>query len=289
MKNPILIALLACVFAGCVDTQNPNGVAGDLPDDTSSLVVPPSGGSGSSGGPGGAITNFTVSTYADGSPLPVTFKIDCSRLQDPSKLDCKQFIEITARESFPALRKITGVKLESRCPTLTYTIYNQSDWPYGGAGGMSLGDCTVAYLVDVLDAKYFDASFGVYDVHELLHQHQYGLPELLNDAHPFFSSTMAEAQRLIGDTYSYQQSQSQMSQAVASTVAPAVCRQAQYKVESRLYLGSSNVVYGFYQNLRPDITDTSLQVSYQLYLASGQDSAVKTQLRDAGCAVNFPR
>ena len=54
------------------------------------------------------------------------------------KLPFYDFAANQACKVFPAYRKITGIKLEQRCPTITYTIYDQDNFPH--AGGATVCD-----------------------------------------------------------------------------------------------------------------------------------------------------
>ena len=147
---------------------------------------------------------FMVSSCPGQGRLPVRFQVDCSHLTDPaSKQLCRPFIENQACKVFPAYRKITGIKLEDKCTSILFTIYQDSNWPHPkGEGGLAL-NCAVDYLEQYSVKFRKDSKIGPYDVHELLHEYQLTLGPLPS-VHPLFSSGMAEATRAVGDDEQYQ-------------------------------------------------------------------------------------
>src|SRR5262249_33298001 len=142
---------------------------------------------------------FMVSSCPGQGRLAVRFQVDCSHLTDPaSKQLCRPFIENQACKVFPAYRKITGIKLEDKCTSILFTIYQDSNWPHPkGEGGLAL-NCAVDYLEQYSVKFRKDSKIGPYDVHELLHEYQLTLGPLPS-VHPLFSSGMAEATRAVGD------------------------------------------------------------------------------------------
>jgi hypothetical protein len=98
---------------------------------------------------------------------------------------------------------------------------------------------------------------------------------------------MAEAQRLIGDNFMYNESVTAMSSEANGTWT--LCKQEQAKIESQQYLANSSVVYGYYKNITPNISDSSTLVDYVLFLASGKDRNVLSALSSVSCPTNFPK
>jgi hypothetical protein len=154
----------------------------------------------------------SVSSCPGGSKLPVTLQIDCSHVtSEADKQLCRPFIENQACRVFPAYRKITGIHLENTCKAIKFTIYEDSNWPHPkGEGGLAL-QCGVDYLAQYSIRSHPKAKSGPYDVHELLHEYQLALGAL-PDAHVLFSSSMAEAQREIGETDDYDRSLKNMKE-----------------------------------------------------------------------------
>jgi hypothetical protein len=225
-------------------------------------------------------------------PLPVRFSIDCSHIADPEKKRfCRPFIENVACRAFKAYRKITGIKLETRCPLLTYTIYENRDWPHKGvgAGGMSY-KCQVNYLAQYSILRRSD--LGPYDVHEILHHYHFGLPPLPNQ-HSLFEPAMLEAMREIGDQRGYNQA---LERAKASLTwilgkeqgkvppLPQVsCYAAQTAMETSLYVEQSKSVYRFYRELDRRPLDANVRLGKLLFETSGRKADVANFLSGHGC------
>jgi hypothetical protein len=225
--------------------------------------------------------------------LPVRFSIDCSHIADSQKNRfCRPFIENVACKVFKAYRKITGIKLESRCPRLTYTIYeNQGDWPHkgSGAGGLSY-KCQVDYM-----ARYSilrRSELGPYDVHEILHHYHFSLPALPNQ-HSLFEPAMLEAMREIGDQRGYNQAlewakarlthvlgKEQKTDSPSSEVS---CYAAQTAMETSLYVEQSQNVYRFYRELDRRPMDAKVRLGKLLFEVSGRKAEVAGFLSSHGC------
>jgi hypothetical protein len=199
----------------------------------------------------------TVANCPGQAKLPVTFKIDCSNVKDPaSKQLCAPFIRNQACKVFPAYRKITGINLETICPSITFTIYDTGDWPHGNgdAGGLA-GYCAVQYLAQY--SVQMKSAIGPYDVHELLHEYQIVLGALPAQ-HILFGSSMAEATREIGDAQGYavaiariKHDSTTLEAALEKGTIQAAdkCPLAETVMEETLYLEKSDNVYQFYRRL----------------------------------------
>jgi hypothetical protein len=199
----------------------------------------------------------TVANCPGQAKLPVTFKIDCSNVREPAtKQLCAPFIRNQACKVFPAYRKITGINLETICPSITFTIYDADNWPHGNgdAGGLA-GYCKVQYLAQY--SIQMKSAIGPYDVHELLHEYQIVLGALPT-AHILFGSSMAEATREIGDAQGYADAIAKIKHD-ATTLETAFekgtiqaadkCPLAETVMEETLYLEKSDTVYQFYRRL----------------------------------------
>lgn len=139
------------------------------------------------------------------SPFPSALASIALGSRTPQKRQlCRPVIENVACKVLLAYRKITGIKLEARCPALTYTIYQDAgDWPHKdiGACGFSY-KCQVDYMAQY--SILWRSDLGPYDVHEILHHYHFGLPPLPNQ-HSLFGPAMLEARREIGDERGYGQ------------------------------------------------------------------------------------
>jgi len=187
-------------------------------------------------------------------------------LTDPaSKQLCRPFIENQACKVFPAYRKITGIKLEDKCKSILFTIYEDANWPHPkGEGGLAL-NCAVDYLEQYSVKFRKDSKLGPYDVHELLHEYQL-LVGPLPSMHPLFASSMAEATRVVGDDEQYQleikrmrAESKRLHDELASgkyASAPNQCSIAQTQTEESLYLENPKLVSMFYLKL-PSATGAS--------------------------------
>jgi hypothetical protein len=236
--------------------------------------------------PSFAQDRFTVQGCPKIFELPVRFSIDCSGVSDPAeKKLCLPFIENVACKVFPAYREITGMKLESICPSIKYSIYDQDKFPHpAGEGGLAL-HCAVDYVADYSIA--FRSKLGPYDVHEILHEYQMMLGAL-PDAHVLFSSSMAEAIRLIGDAETYSTRLSQMKEESARLNETAnSCKLAEISLEESLYLQNPKVVYAYYRKLQlgmeHDIALRQARFNRMFYLVSGDQASVRQFLLDRGC------
>jgi hypothetical protein len=78
----------------------------------------------------------TITACPSQTTIPVKFVVDCSHVKDAATRQlCSPFIANQACKVFPAYRKITGIRLEQRCPTITYTIYDKDNFPHAGGAG----------------------------------------------------------------------------------------------------------------------------------------------------------
>lgn len=229
---------------------------------------------------------FTVQGCPKLFQLPVSFSVDCSGVSDPvEKKLCLPFIENVACKVFPAYREITGLKLETICPAIKYRIYDADKFPHpAGEGGLAL-PCAVDYVADY--SIDFRSKLGPYDVHEILHEYQMMLGAL-PDAHVLFSSSMAEAIRLIGDGETYSTRLSQMKEESARLNATAsTCRLAQIAVEESLCLQNPKSVYAYYRKLKlgmeTNIPAREARFNRMFYLVSSDQASVRQFLLDHGC------
>jgi hypothetical protein len=238
----------------------------------------------------------TISSCPGQTKTPVTFQIDCSHVHDPAVKElCRPFIENQACKVFPAYRKITGISLENTCKSIKFTIYDDENWPHPkGEGGLAL-QCGVDYLAKYSLQAHPRSTIGPYDVHELLHEYQLALGAL-PDAHVLFSSSMAEATRLIGETSDYQQTFNNMKAeaprlaqelADGKIAGPKQCTVAETQVEETLYLENSRSVFAFYRKLavswNPSQADREIRFNRMFYLVSGPQPEVRQFLIKNGC------
>lgn len=242
-----------------------------------------------------------VSSCPGQGKLPVAFQIDCSHLADAATRQlCRPFIENQACKVFPAYRKITGIKLEDKCKSIKFTIYEDANWPHPKSeGGLAL-NCAVDYLaqysVKARANSRTNSKIGPYDVHELLHEYQFALGPLPS-MHPLFSSSMAEAARQVGDDEQYQRDIKQMQaeskrlhdELVAGkyAAAPNQCSIAQTQVEESLYLKNSKLVAMFYLKLPPaggsSQAERDARFNHMFYVVSSADPEVRKMLTEHGC------
>lgn len=237
-----------------------------------------------------------VSSCRGQGRLPVAFQIDCSHLTDKATRQlCRPFIENQACKVFPAYRKITSIKLEDKCKSIKFTIYEDANWPHPNAGGLAL-NCAVDYLAQYSVKSRANSKIGPYDVHELLHEYQFALGPLPS-MHPLFASSMAEATRRVGDDEQYQRDIRQMHTESKRlhdelnkgkyAAAPNQCSIAQTQVEESLYLKNSRFVTMFYLKL-PRARGTSqaerdARFNRMFYVVSSADPEVKKMLTEHGC------
>ncbi len=240
---------------------------------------------------------ITVSSCPGQSALPVTFQIDCSHLTDPAtKQLCRPFIENQACKVFPVYRKMTGIKLEDKCKSLKFTIYEEANWPHPkGEGGLAL-NCAVDYLAQYSVKFRKDFKLGPYDVHELLHEYQFALGPLPS-MHPLFSSSMAEATRAVGDDQQYQREIKNMqaeSQRLHDELEsgkyaslPIQCSLAQTQIEESLYLENPKLLPMFYLKLPPakgnSQAERDARFNRMFFVVSSAKPEVKKFLTDHGC------
>jgi len=237
-----------------------------------------------------------------GSKIPVTFSIDCSHVSSDEWLACEAYIQNVACLSFPAYEKMTKVHLENRCPKIQYTIYTSKQWPHKNipAGGLSY-DCKTDYVdSDSIENGEFMLPSGAYDAHEILHQFQTTM-NLNNTAeHPLFTSSMAEAMKLVGDKAGFandiQKIQSEHDNLINHPkLIAGVCSTAQFVEEEGLYLKDNKNIYKLYSDLLSQNLPASAPpgvyvdayyetfVSKALYEVSGSDNNVKEYLINNGC------
>ena len=239
----------------------------------------------------------TVSSCPGQSSLPVSFQIDCSHLTDTAtKQLCRPFIENQACKVFPAYRKITGIKLEDKCKSIKFTIYEDANWPHPkGEGGLAL-HCQVDYLEKYSVKFRSNSKMGPYDVHELLHEYQFALGPLPS-MHPLFSSSMAEATRAVGDDEQYQRDIKNMqneSQRLHDELEsgkyaslPNQCSLAQTQVEESLYLENNRLLSMYYLKLPPakgnSQAERDARFNRMFFVVSSAKPEVKKFLTDHGC------
>jgi hypothetical protein len=203
----------------------------------------------------------TVTTCPSQTTIPVKVVVDCSHVKDDAtRRLCVPFAANQACKVFPAYRRITGIRLEQRCSTLTYRLYDKNNFPHGGiAGGMSY-DCRVDYMAQYALLPSRHSQLGPYDVHEILHHYQMTSNELagMTAVHPLFVTSMLEAEREIGDSLSYESSLAALKaelpglreQLKDGTVKPKDrCALARAVIEDELYLQDRKNVYRFYNEL----------------------------------------
>jgi hypothetical protein len=234
-----------------------------------------------------------VSSCPQKRHIPVEFKIDCSHLEDPAirKL-CGPFGENQACKVFPAYRKITGIDVERFCSTVSYTLYDRSNWPYGPAGGVSFR-CRIDQLAEYALLSNAKSAIGPHEFHEMLHQYQMAHKTLgqLTAFHPLFSSSMLEAMRELGESEAYELGYGRLRRDIqrmqtsldkGTIKATNMCRIAQAVVEEGLYLRDRNNVYKFYRALANGAgRDPAEQMSAMLNALSG--GAVRQFLLTHGC------
>jgi hypothetical protein len=242
---------------------------------------------------------INVASCPDQPKLPVVFQIDCSHITDPAvKKQCGPFIRNQACKVFPAYRAITGIRLENRCKSLKFTIYEDENWPHPkGEGGLAL-ECAVDYLAKYSVQFRADSPIGPYDVHELLHEYHLAIGPLPNP-HILFGSSMAQAMQRVGDLKEYdvriknmqEESQRLAEELKAGKIKPAErCFIAQTQLEERLYLENRKNVSIFYLKLMPQMEMTPSQAqrearfSRMLLTVAGGKPEVRQFLIENGCS-----
>jgi hypothetical protein len=203
----------------------------------------------------------TMTTCPSQNSIPVKFVVDCTHVKDAATRQlCGPFIANQACKVFPAYRRITGIRLEQRCPTVTYTIYDQDNFPHaGGAGGMSY-KCQIDHMAQYALQQWANSRIGPYEVHEILHHYQMTSKELagMTVAHPLFESSMVEAEGEAGDKAMHDKFLESLKAEIPQlraklekgTVKPTdQCKLARTVIEGELYLENSKNVYKFYGKL----------------------------------------
>lgn len=240
----------------------------------------------------------TIAACPSQATIPVKFVVDCSHVKDAETRQlCAPFIANQACKVFPAYRKITGIRLEQRCPTISYTIYDKDNFPHGGgAGGMSY-NCQIDHMAQYALQQWADSKIGPYEDHEILHHYQMTSKELegMTAAHPLFEPSMAEAQREVGDDVFYNRFlgylKNEMPQLRAQfqkgTVKPAdQCKLARVIIAGELYLEDRQNAYQFYSRLASvapkDVADRDARFNAMLNDVSG--GKAKEFLTSHGCA-----
>jgi len=241
-----------------------------------------------------AQTKFSISKCPDG-PLPLPITIDCSHTKDPAaQAACRPFLETTACKVFPAYRQITGIKMEDFCKTFQYVIYDQDNWPYtsAGAGGMTIG-CNVSYQARYSVLSSF--AMGPYDVHEILHGYHHGIGRV-PDQHVLFSSSMAEAIRVIGDDATYRKRLQSISDETKNLekefqedkIKPQDrCKVANTLFDELLYLKNTNIVSEYYAWLlqHPEKGKENPQVRFNRMFNAVSKGEARRFMAQHGCDV----
>jgi hypothetical protein len=203
---------------------------------------------------------IVVSSCPQKQHIPVEFKIDCSHLEESATRNlCVPFAENQACKVFPVYRKITGIDVERLCPTIIYTLYDRSNWPYSVAGGISFR-CRIDELAEYALRSNEKSAIGPHEVHEILHQYQMAHKTLdqVTAFHPLFSSSMLEAERELGNSEAYEMGYGRLKREIqgmqtslgnATIQAVDRCRIAQAVIEEGLYLQDKSNVYQFYRTL----------------------------------------
>lgn len=237
-----------------------------------------------SSGCGEKIT-YAVNQCPNGSVLPITFEIDCSEVNGESK-DCKNYLDNTACNLYPAFQKITQLPLTNRCPSLWYGIYPQNKWGMQVAGFSTAPDCKM-FWVDTHSILSYKQGGVPYDAHELLHEIQFQLTSLNSFNHSLFVTTVLEAQRL-GDPESYQDALSSVKMYYEDSLKHPEkvqsCLDAQTMIEESLYFKDTKNIYKIYNFLKKgEFASAEIGLSSALYMISGKDHSVQKYLLDHNC------
>jgi len=203
----------------------------------------------------------TIAACPSQATIPVKFVVDCSHVKDAATRQlCGPFAANQACRVSPAYRRITGIKLEQRCPTITYTIYDQDNFPHaGGAGGMSY-KCQIDHMAQYALQQWAHSKIGPYEAHEILHHYQMTSKELaaLTAAHPLFESSIVEVQGEVGDNVQHDRFLQSLKDEIPllramfekGTIKPSdQCKLARTIIEGELYLENRKNVYLFYSKL----------------------------------------
>jgi len=224
--------------------------------------------------------------------IPVKFVIDCSHVKDAATRQlCAPFIANQACKVLPAYRKITGIRLEQRCPTITYTIYDKDNFPHSGAGGMSYS-CQIDHMAQYALLQWAHSKIGPYEVHEILHHYQMTSRELaaMTAGHVLFRSSMNEAIREVGDSASYDSFlavwKRDIPQMRARLQNEGICNLARSVIEGELYLQDSKNVYRFYSKLAPIVPKNPIdrEARFNAMLNDVAGGKAKEFLTTYGCA-----
>jgi hypothetical protein len=246
----------------------------------------------------GAAEVTKIATCSSQTTIPVKVVVDCSHVKgNLNRRLCAPFATNQACKVFPAYRRITGIRLEQRCSTLTYTLYDKNNFPHGGgAGGMSY-DCQVDYMAQYALQQSRSSRLGPYDVHEILHHYQMSSNELvgMTAVHTLFVISMLEAEREVGDSVSYETSLASLKaelprlqeQLDDGTVRPKDrCGLARAVIEDELYLQDSKNIYRFYNELA-SVTPRNAaerEAKFNSMLNDVSDGNAKGFLTTHGCA-----
>lgn len=202
----------------------------------------------------------TVSSCPGGAPAAQHVAIDCSTLTDPiSSANCRPYARDVACRVAPEYVELTGVTLQTPCPTMSYAILQSSAWMPGvpDAGGLYAGGTCNIWVRETSSvnpaARYNQWSL---DPHQILHAFQYWLAaKLLELNHPFFGTSMLELRRQLGlvtDAGALGEAQSNLNNALAIPT----CTGAEESVAWTMYIAwlqngapAPDVVSSLYSNL----------------------------------------
>jgi hypothetical protein len=241
---------------------------------------------------------ITVSACETKVNPPVSFSIDCSHVLDPVKKKfCGPFIENVACKVFPAYREITGIRVESHCPSILYTIFEDANWPHGRAAGGLSKKCEIDYMA--VYSILVKSPIGPYDEHEILHQYNaaHALISKLHVGHPLFYPVMQELELMIGDQHRYDEVHENTKLIIKRILdAPekrisqwpeTECGDAQNAVASHLYIVNKENAYRFYRELNGDPEDGDVLLSKLLFEMSGRENWVRKFPAGHGCSNQF--
>jgi hypothetical protein len=252
----------------------------------------------------------TVSTCPGGASAAQHVAIDCSTLTDPISIaNCRPYARQVACEVAPEYVQLTTVALQTRCPTMTYTIIQNSASIPGApnAGGLYLGGtCSMwyheTYSVNpgspgsTLGYSERYTQFFI-DPHEILHAfHESVTPKLDSSVdHPFFGTSMLELQRKLGlvtDADALSSAQSSLNQGLA---IPS-CIGAEETVAWGMYVPwlqaggqDPNIVESVYSNIvllnAANPTWSGAQLYHHALINVSPDPKAKQVLMAKGCAL----
>jgi hypothetical protein len=235
-------------------------------------------------------------TSCPGQPkMPVSFTADCSHVMDAETRGlCRAFIENQACKVFPAYRKITGIHLEEKCPSIQYNIYERENWPgpKKGEGGLA-GRCEIMLMTE--HSLKVRSKIGPYDLHELLHEYQWVVGPFPQE-HAFFASTQAEAAKEIEDPIGRTDFEAKLKHEVGETksqladlkaLGDKACVTAETYIENTLYLEDASNIYAFYRKLGPvpaRKTHPELEARVNRMLTEVSNGKARPFLIQHGCA-----